>query len=58
MKSNFMKGIASKSRWHVQYLEVCQPLFIGREMKMELDGQSFYWSLPLNVNTFTTPLLH
>ena len=29
-----------------------------REMKMELDDQSFCWSVPLNVHTFTTPLLY
>ena len=31
-------------------------LFICREMKMELDDQGFCSSLPLNVDTFTTPL--
>ena len=31
----------------------------GREMKIELDDQSFSWSLPLNIHTstFTSPLL-
>ena len=55
---DFMKGIGSKIRWDVQYLQVYYPLFIGREIKMELDDQSFCWSLPLNVHTFTTPLLY
>ena len=31
----------SKTKWDVQYLEVCQPLLICQEMKMELDDQSF-----------------
>ena len=53
-----MKGIGSKIRWDVQNLQVYYPLFIGREIKMELDDQSFCWSLPLNVHTFTTPLLY
>ena len=34
---DFMEGIGSKSRWDAQYLEVCQPLFIGQEMKMKMD---------------------
>ena len=33
-------------------------MFIGWEMNMELDDQSFCWSLPLNVCMFTTPLLY
>ena len=48
----------SKSRSDAQYLEVCQPLFIGQEMKMELEDQSFCWSLPLIAYTFTTPFLY
>ena len=32
--------------------------FVGRKMKVELDAQSFCWSLPLNVHTLTTPLLY
>ena len=32
--------------------------FIGQKMKMELDVQSFCWSLPLNFHTFTMPLLY
>ena len=45
----------SKGRWDVQYFEVCQPLFIGGKMKMELDDQSFSWSLSLSV--YYAPLL-
>ena len=33
----------SKSRLDVQYLDVCWPLVIGQEMKVELDDQSFCW---------------
>ena len=45
-----------KSRWDVPYLEVCWLLFIGREIKMEFDGQSFCWSLPLTIY-YAPPLL-
>ena len=40
-KMDFMKGIA----------------ILKSARKMDLDDQSFCWSLPLNVHTFTTPLL-
>ena len=36
---------------------ILKRLVIGREMKVELDGQSFCLSLPVSVQTFTTPLL-
>ena len=51
---DFIKGIVIL----VKVDDICKPLFIGREMMMELDDQIFYWSLPLNVHTFTTPLLY
>ena len=55
LRNVFMKGIVIL----VKVDEMCSmPPFIGREMKMELDDQSFCWSLPLNAHTFTKPLLY
>ena len=56
----FMKGTVILVKVEEMYniFKSALPLFIGRKMRMELDDQSFCWSLPLNVHMFTPPFLY
>ena len=54
---NFMKRIVILVKVDEMY-NILKFASHCREMKMELDDQSFCWGVPLNVHTFTTPLLY
>ena len=50
---DFMKGIVILVKVDEMYniVKFASQVFIGREIKIELDDQRFCWRLPLNVHT-------
>ena len=55
---NEMYCNSSNSRWDVQYLEKSPSHWYLSKYEVEVDDQSFYWSLLFNVHVFTTLLLY
>ena len=56
---NFMKSIAILLKVDEMYtiLKSASHCLLVERLQVELDDQSFCWSLSLNVHTFTTSLL-